>query len=163
MSPAEVLNSTSLFAKVLDPAEIETLASGLKLADFPRGAVLMRQGEEGATMFILLQGAVEVVIHAPGGPKNVAVLGPGEIVGEMSLMTGCYRTATVSVTKALTALEIPKDALRSLVSAKPDLIRRFAEIIEQRSAELKMIRNEASRAGKDRISVENMMRAFYMS
>jgi CRP-like cAMP-binding protein len=128
--------------------------------------VLMRQGETGTSMFAIVKGAAEVSLHVAGGKEIVATLGPGDIVGEISLMTGSYRNATVTATKALTALEIGKPALQQLLSESPDLIPRFAGVIEQREAELKRIRKTAAHwdaVGLDRFAIENLMRVFYKS
>src|SRR5690606_37505418 len=164
MNPQDVLISISFFADALDRGQIETLAGDLKLTNFPRGAVLMRQGDVGASMFAVASGALEVAVHVSGGRKVVARLGPGDIVGEMSLMTGAYRSATVTATRAVSAVEIGKPSLQALLAAHPGLIRRFAGVIEQRQAELHHLRNAAARGsatGLDRHAIENLMRSFY--
>ena len=165
-TPFEVLKSIPIFSTVLGDDQIAALASRLGVTEFARGAVLMRQGEMGASMFAIMKGAAEVSVHVAGGKENVAMLGPGDIVGEISLMTGAYRNATVTAAKALTALEIGKPALQQLLSESPDLIPRFAGVIEQRQAELKRIRKTAAHwdaVGLDRLAIENLMRSFYKS
>lgn len=165
-TPFEVLKSIPIFATVLGDDQIASLAARLGITQFARGTVLMRQGEMGTSMFAIVKGAAEVSVHVAGGKESVATLGPGEIVGEISLMTGAYRNATVTVTKALTALEIGKPALQQLLAESPDLIPRFAGVIEQRQAELKRIRKSAAQwdaVGLDRQAIENLMRSFYKS
>jgi CRP-like cAMP-binding protein len=166
MNPRDVLISIPFFANVLDRQQIEMLADGLRITSFARGVVLMRQGEIGASMFVIVSGALEVAVHVAGGRKVVARLGPGDVVGEMSLMTGAYRSATVTATRAVTAVEIGKPSLRELLATHPGLIRRFAGMIEQRQAELDNLRRGAARGsavGLDRGAVENLMRSFYAS
>lgn len=165
-TPFEVLKSIAIFSTVLSDDQISALASRLGITQFAKGAVLMRQGEIGASMFAIMKGAAEVSVHVSGGKETVAMLGPGDIVGEISLMTGGYRNATVTATKTLTALEIGRPALHQLLSESPDLIPRFAGVIEQRQAELKRIRKSAAHwdsVGLDRLAIENLMRTFYKS
>jgi CRP-like cAMP-binding protein len=165
-TPAEVLKSIPIFSTVLSDDQIAALSSRLGVTEFARGAVLMRQGETGTSMFAIVKGAAEVTLHVAVGKETVATLGPGDIVGEISLMTGGYRNATVTATKAVTALEIGKPALQQLLGENPDLIPRFAGVIEQRQAELKRIRTTAAHwdaVGLDRFAIENLMRAFYKS
>ena len=165
-TPYDVLKSIPIFSTVLGDEQITALASRLGVTQFARGAVLMRQGEMGTSMFAIMKGAAEVSVHVAGGKESVATLGPGDLVGEISLMTGAYRNATVTATKALTALEIGKPALQSLLSESPDLFSRFAGVIEQRQAELNRIRKSAAHwesVGLDRHAIENLMRSFYKS
>ena len=166
MKPHDVLKSIPIFASVLNEGQLAALANRLGITEFPRGTVLMRQGEMGASMFAIVRGAAEVSVHVAGGKESVATLGPGDIVGEISLMTGAYRNATVTATKAITALEIAKPALQSILSETPGLIPRFAGVIEQRQAEMRRIRKTAAQwdsVGLDRHAIENLIRSFYMS
>jgi CRP-like cAMP-binding protein len=166
MKPQDVLKSVPIFAAVLSADQLAALAGRLGITDFARGTVLMRQGEMGASMFVIVRGAAEVSVHVAGGKEKVATLGPGDIVGEISLMTGAYRNATVTAAKALTALEITKPALQSILGENPELIPRFAGVIEQRQAEMRRIRKSAAQwdsIGLDRHAIENRMRTFYMS
>jgi CRP-like cAMP-binding protein len=166
MKPHDVLKTIPIFASVLDDEQLAALANRLGITEFARGAVLMRQGEMGASMFAIVKGAAEVSVHVAGGRESVATLGPGDIVGEISLMTGAYRNATVTATKALTSLVIAKPALQSILTENPGLIPRFAGVIEQRQAEMARIRKSAARwdsVGLDRHAIENLMRSFYTS
>jgi CRP-like cAMP-binding protein len=96
-------------------------------------------------MFIIVNGSVAVSIHTPAGDQEVTRLGRGEIVGEMSLMTGARRSATVKAVNQVEAVEVTKAALEALLANAPGLIRRFAEMMEQRRAELDNIHKDAQR------------------
>lgn len=165
MHPRDVVASVPFFVDVLDFRQLDTL--GMALAPprpFPRGSVLMRQGELGHSMFIVAEGKVNVGVHSPAGEQHVATLGPGEIVGEMSLLTGARRSATVTAAKKISALEIPKTALEGLIVESPGLIARFAEMIEQRHAELSRIHDDAGRwnhGGLSRDEIVARMTAFF--
>jgi CRP-like cAMP-binding protein len=87
-------------------------------------------------MIIITDGMVSVSLGNRKGKRTVATLGKGEFVGEMSLMTGAPRTATVTVESPLTALEIDRSAIQPLLAGNPRLFDRFAEILEKRRREL---------------------------
>jgi CRP-like cAMP-binding protein len=159
MEPQDVLKLTPFFGAVLDQSQLDLLAEDLRVTDFPRGAVLMRQGETGASMFVVVSGKARVTVHSPKGEAEVATLAAGDIVGEMSLMTGARRSATVTTSRKLTVVEVTKTALEKLLFENRDLLRRFAEMVEQRQAELSMI----SRAGPalSRSELVARMTAFY--
>ena len=164
MTPQDILKSIPIFSAVLDDVQSDALAGHLVVRKFSRGEVLIRQGEVGTSMFAVTRGAAEVSIFAAGVKEVVADLGPGDVVGEISLLTGAYRNATVTATKKVTAVEIAKPALQSLLFDAPDLIPRFAGVIEQRQAEMRRLQKSAAAwdaVGLDRHGIESMMRNFY--
>jgi CRP-like cAMP-binding protein len=166
MEPQDILKLTPFFGAVLDQSELDLLAENLRVAGFPRGTVLLRQGDAGSSMFVVVDGKARVTVHSPRGETAVATLGPGDIFGEMSLMTGARRSATVTAARKLTALEITKAAFEALLASDPDLIRRFAETVEQRHAELERINASASSwmgVGLARAEIAARMTAFYRS
>jgi CRP-like cAMP-binding protein len=166
MEPQDILHLTPFFGAVLDRSELDLLAENLRVASFPRGTVLMRQGDAGSSMFVVVDGKARVTVHSPGGETAVATLAAGDIFGEMSLMTGARRSATVAAARKLTVLEITRPAFEALLARDRDLIRRFAEMVEQRHAELERI--NASTAswmgiGLNRAEIAARMTAFYRS
>jgi CRP-like cAMP-binding protein len=96
------------------------------------GTVLMRQGDPASAMYILLEGAVSVTIATPTGEQEVAVSAAGDVVGEMSLMTGAPRTATVTALTGLRILEVDKQAIENLLKASPNLFQEFSRVLAQR-------------------------------
>ena len=159
-----ILNATAFFNVVLDARQLDRLAEATKVVRFKRGEVIMRQNDLGSSMFVLVDGKVTVSVHEPGGDRVVATLGAGEVVGEMSLITGDRRSATVKTKGRVTALEITKAALEPILAAEPRLAERFAVVVEQRHAELASRHAEARRwvsvgVGRDEIAAQ--MTAFY--
>jgi len=165
MTPREVLEKTPFFAGAMSPAELDRLAAKLSVKSFPRGACLVRQGDTGASMFIVVDGKVNVTVHLRAGEERVATLGPGDIVGEMSLLTGARRSATATATRAVSALEIGKPALEEFLVDSPQLVGRFAEMVEQRRAEIDYIHELDERetsVGLSRAEIAARMTAFYV-
>jgi CRP-like cAMP-binding protein len=109
-------------------APIERVLHPRRLAE---GEVLMREGDDGTFFALLISGELEVSRATPAGPRRAAVVGAGSIIGELSLLRGQPRTATVSATEpTLTVtgdqsalgllLDIPEvyDRMRHLASAR---------------------------------------------
>src|SRR5712691_11412571 len=105
----EVFARIPFFAEVLSPADLDGLAAKARECLFPPGAVLMQEEDFGSSMFALVEGEVSVSVDdGYGRSDHVATLSAGDIVGEMSLMTGARRSATVTAVTSVTALEITK-------------------------------------------------------
>lgn len=98
----------------------------------PKEAIITR-GEATASMFVILDGGVEVIGKSFEGPRVIlAKLGVGDCFGEMSLLTGEPRNATVRAAGDVMALEITKDDIMPLMDMNPELADRLAGLIETR-------------------------------
>ncbi|MGE0667839.1 MAG: cyclic nucleotide-binding domain-containing protein [Sphingomonadales bacterium] len=140
----EGLRHASLFADVLDDEQILLLATRCAVSEFRKGAVLMEQGAAASSMFIILEGAARVTLALPGGvPQELAVLSGGDVVGEMSLMTGAPRSATVTAATRMRALEITKESIEELLQRSPELLQSFSELLARRQQEQTDLANRA--------------------
>src|SRR5256885_475524 len=117
--PRIVLASIPFFAEVLDGEEIDILGGNISPRPFPAGAVLIREDDSGDSMFVIVSGEVDVSVGDPGAGlgRRLARLGAGDVVGEMSLMTGARRIATVTAISPVTALEVTKAAIEPILNA----------------------------------------------
>jgi CRP-like cAMP-binding protein len=137
MEVRDALTQVDLFKDILNDEQIAALGSECKVTELGRDTTFIRQGESTASMFVILEGAARVSVDTANNEKqDVAVLGAGEVVGEMSLMTGAPRTATVTTVTPLRALEITKPPIEALLKASPDLLERFGRVLAQRQLEL---------------------------
>ena len=134
MDPRTILKSTPFFAEVLSDAEIDMLASRAHFVGFARGATPIEEDGPGHAMFVIVSGEAAVTVF--GEDKPVARLGKGDIVGEMSLLTGARRSATVTAATRLEAIEISKEALAHVLAKSPSLVDRFVEMLHKRQREL---------------------------
>jgi len=75
--------------------ELTSIAVNLKAADVPEGTVICAEGDEGDAMFLVRTGEVAIRKEGKAGPVTLAVLPPGAIVGEMSLLDGAPRSASI--------------------------------------------------------------------
>ena len=120
----------------LRPEQFRRLADESRELHFAGGEPVIRQGEPGDSMFILLDGDVEVTAHDQGAmPVVVARLGPGDYFGEMSAMTGAPRSATVVALCETRVLEVRKEAFGSLVAEEPGLLDALSSALSARLEE----------------------------
>ncbi len=113
--------------------EAENLVEKGKLLVFGPQEPLVTRGESGESMFVIIEGSVEVIGRTADGPRVVmAVLSAGECFGEMSLVTGEPRNATVRAQRDVLVLEIRKADISPLISGNPELAERLGELLETR-------------------------------
>ena len=94
-------------------------------------------------MFVILEGAARITLETGGELRDVAVLVGGDIVGEMSLMTGASRTATVTSITLMRVLEVTKESIERLLQASPQLLERFSGVLAARQLALSDIAHRA--------------------
>jgi small-conductance mechanosensitive channel/CRP-like cAMP-binding protein len=124
---------TSLLAG-LDSATQEALAVAATDRLYANGESIVREGQPGDSMFLVEHGAVAITIGADR--REVAVTKAGGYFGEMSLLTGEPRSATVIARGDCTVIEIRADAFRSYVTTHPEIVDRLAEAAAARRREL---------------------------
>jgi CRP/FNR family transcriptional regulator, cyclic AMP receptor protein len=136
----DILSKVPLFANALDAADFSFLAQESRAAFFLDGTRLMNQGDFGGAMFVIVAGGVSVTFVDDGErEKVVASLGPGDVVGEMSLFTGDRRTASVIAAGNVDAIEIGKSSLERVFARSPDLLDEFARVLARRQAQLNAV------------------------
>jgi small-conductance mechanosensitive channel len=108
--------------------ERERIAEAIHVREVHAGAPLVEQGHEGSSMFVVAAGVLEVTIDG----ARVAVGGPGHVFGEMSLLTGEPRSATVTALVPSVVYEVPKDALAPLLATRPALAEELSEVVARR-------------------------------
>ncbi len=137
------------FLQLLDEAQVETLLAGARLLRFGRGEKVIQQGAAGESMFILLSGEADVFVDAGGHHTRVATLHPGDYCGEMSLLTGEPRSATVIARTDCELWEIDKPVIADLLQENETLVQQFGELLARRRLETEGIL--ASTAGQDQV------------
>jgi len=157
------------FLEALTSEHFDRLASEAQIVPYPAGAAVVRQGDEGDSLFVVAEGRVEVSVHALGGgpERPLATLGPGDYFGEMSLLTGAPRSATIRTVEETRLVVLRKDALRPLLVADPTVPERLSKTLARRQAERDDALHRAATAeyegpGSDRASqLLGRMRRFF--
>jgi small-conductance mechanosensitive channel/CRP-like cAMP-binding protein len=122
--------------RALDAEMIDRLARRLRHVVFGPGEVILRQGDPGDSLYVVRDGTVVVQIGVLGASKEIAMLGEGEFFGEMSLMTGESRTATIVAKTDVQCYVVDKEAFQSIVHEKPELAGVISDILAQRQVTL---------------------------
>jgi len=158
----EALMNTSLFRNALSDEERRILGENCRPIELQRGNVLMRQGDAAVSMFIVLEGAISIAINTPAGDQQeVAVSAAGDVVGEMSLMTGAPRTATVTALTRLRALEITRETIDAMLKKNPELFERFSRVLAQRQLEIDALANRKVDKQAVELDILTRMRTFF--
>jgi small-conductance mechanosensitive channel/CRP-like cAMP-binding protein len=131
----EALSRVELFAHLSDE-ERTHLATRLRHAPFAAGEIMTRQGAEAHWLYMIIDGDVSVRVEADGHEGEVATLHSGDFFGEMSLLTGERRTATVVATSPVECYRLDKAAFQTLLSTRPEMAELIANILARRRNEL---------------------------
>jgi CRP-like cAMP-binding protein len=132
-SVEDLLAGTDLFG-LLAEGDRQALAAASPLRMFGAGETVVEQGSPGQSAFVVSQGRVRVSLDP--GDMEIATLGRGAYFGEMSLLTGDPRTASVRALGDCTVVEITADAFRAFVMNRPALVERIGTAIAERRAGL---------------------------
>lgn len=137
---ARILGGVTIFASLAD-TERERMAASARERLYGDGDAIVRQGEAGSSLFVLTAGTAVVTVE-PGG--EVARLGPGDYFGEMSLLTGEPRTATVSARGDCRVFEIGAPMFREIAAPNPSVLQRVGAAALERRAQLHAVRDSAA-------------------
>ena len=122
---------------VLSEEALQTLAENLSTRRYAAGERIMKQGDEGDQLFLIEHGEVAVVLEPPNAPAvELARLGKGKFFGEMSLLTGARRTASVRATSECAVLVVGKQDFQQILEKAPELVEKISAILAARQAQL---------------------------
>jgi small-conductance mechanosensitive channel/CRP-like cAMP-binding protein len=132
-----VISRVELF-QALTEEEQQKLAAGLKFAPFVRGEAMTRQGADAHWLYLIIKGEVEVRVTVDGSKNSerVATLKAGDFFGEMGLMTGEPRSATVIALTHVECYRLDKDTFRATLQSRPEIAQDISTVLAQRKVEL---------------------------
>jgi small-conductance mechanosensitive channel/CRP-like cAMP-binding protein len=133
---------------------LEALSRGAKVLAYGAGEHVVKQGDAGDACYVVEEGTVAVDVTEGAGSRQVAVLEPGDLFGEMSLLTGEPRTASVRALEDATLVRLGADSLRDALSKAPELANRLAEAASMRREGLAQARASLDAAGRARVDAE---------
>lgn len=115
----EVLRRTSLLGLVPD-VDRKALAAASRIRAFRRGQVVFTAGDPGDTLVVVVSGRVKVVLHsADGGELTLTMVGPGEVLGDISVADGGPRSTDAETLADSRLLLVPQDAVREVCARVP--------------------------------------------
>jgi small-conductance mechanosensitive channel/CRP-like cAMP-binding protein len=124
------------FLKPLTPDALTQVANSLRPLLHETGRTIVRQGDEGDSLFLISRGRVGVWIgDTENEAQPVATLGRGQCFGEMSLLTGARRTATVRTVEDTELLVLGKAEFRDILLADPKVLESLSQILALRQRE----------------------------
>ena len=156
-----ILRGEPLFQCLTD-SQIDNLVAQSALNHFGRGEQVIEEGVEGDSMFVVLRGAAQVSVAKNGSSIPVATLTAGDCFGEMSLLTGERRSATVRAQGDCYVMEIGKNVMADVIREAPECLRQLSEILAARRMETEGIVKEAAQPG-DQAVKEREYRATFLA
>ncbi len=131
----KTLRKVELFSQMTDE-ELATLAGRLKFVQFAKGEIISKQGATAHWLYIVVSGDAEVHMETPGGGRRVLrELGRGSFFGEMGLMTGAARSATVMAKTDVECYRVDKEMFEEILRARPAIAEEMSQVMAARRAE----------------------------
>ena len=132
-APLETLIAETELFQAFEPEERAILAGRLREHRVERGTVVVRQGEPGGSMFLVAEGALDVRLSVPAGDEaTVDRMVPGDLFGEISLLTGAPRTASIVAATDAVLYEMCKSDIDPLLRRRPELGAPLAALMAER-------------------------------
>ena len=156
-----ILRGEPLF-QCLSDGQIDNLVKQSELNHFGRGEHVIEEGAEGDSMFILLRGAAEVSVSKNGSTIPVATLSSGDCFGEMSLLTGEKRSATVRADGDCYVMEISKETMAEVIRDSPECMKQLSELLAKRKMETEGILKDAAISSADQAAKQREYTATFL-
>ena len=127
----DALSKVSLFSG-LSRKELQELSVNAREREYAPGETLVRQGETGVGLFVVLNGKVRVFQQADGGERELGVFGKDAVLGELALLDDLPRSATMVATEPTKVLIIPVWDFRAALRENPEISLNLLAVLSQR-------------------------------
>lgn len=138
------------FLRALHDDERDHAADGLKYALFAPGETITKQGAVAHWLYIIVAGIAEVRVDVDGKDKPVAKIQAPGFVGEMGLMTGEPRSATVIALTEVECYRLDKESFNKIIRDRPEMVHEMSSVLANRKVELQAIREDLDAEAKQR-------------
>jgi small-conductance mechanosensitive channel/CRP-like cAMP-binding protein len=157
----KALAAIDLFGN-LSPDEQRTLATSARLAPFAPREVITRQGAQEHWLYVLLKGRAAVRVETEDGDeRQVAILEAPSFFGEMALMTGQPREATVIADSDVECLRVDRNDFEGIIKSRPEMAQEISEVLAKRRVELAAVREGLDSEAKSRRLTSERNRIFH--
>jgi CRP-like cAMP-binding protein len=144
------LEQIEMFSRLL-PDDRQRLADGMRPAPFGRGEIITRQDSTAHWLYVLSKGECEVRVRNEGGAeKMVARIAAPNVFGEIGVMTGERRTATVIAATEVECYRIDKDVFKSVLRNRPEMGELMSQVMAKRRVELDAVREGMDAEARNR-------------
>ncbi len=122
--------------EVLGDVEREAIVKEMEVESHDEGSVIITEGDPGTSMYLIASGEVKVYTRGTGssGPLYLARLGEGDFFGEVSVLTGKPRTATITASQRTELLRLDKEKLDGVLSSHPGIRKVLDEFYKKRAS-----------------------------
>lgn len=135
------LKDVSLF-EMLTNSQLAEVARLAEKAEYPTGHILINQGDPPDYLYLVRKGKVRVV----AGGQELSRLGPGECLGEMGVLAGIERTATIEIVEPCQLLRFDGDDFLALLDTYPEIQRALIKALVNRLAQSGKVRDNRNKA-----------------
>jgi small-conductance mechanosensitive channel/CRP-like cAMP-binding protein len=142
-----ILRGEPLF-DCLDETQLDNVLHTARINHYGRGERVIEEGAEGDSMFIVLRGSVHVSVLRNGSHIRLGSMRSGDCFGEMSLLTGERRSATIRADNDCEVLEISKEVMGEVMRDSPGCLTQLSEILAKRKLEGEGILKDALQPGE---------------
>ena len=142
------LARVELFREMNDGERLK-LAERLRFAPFMKGEMMTRQGAEAHWLYILTKGSAEVVVSSEAGVhKSLALLHAGDFFGEMSLLTGEPRSASLKSLEDSECYRLDRKAFDDILHGRPEIAHYLSELLARRKVEIEAVHHDLDAAAR---------------
>jgi small-conductance mechanosensitive channel/CRP-like cAMP-binding protein len=136
------LAQVELFREMNDE-ERRKLVERLRYAPFMKGEMMTRQGQLAHWLYILTKGSAEVIVSTDTGVhKTVNILHAGDFFGEMSLLTGEPRSASLKALEDTECYRLDREAFADILHGRPEIAHYLSELLARRKVEIEAVRHD---------------------
>jgi len=131
-SADDVLTSAGIFQGV-EPAAVSALRDDLTREEYSKGDVIIREGEQGDSLYIVTSGKVKLSRKAPDGRENLlSILGPSDMFGELSIFDPGPRTSSAVCVTDVTVQAMDRSALKRWIAERPEISDQLLRVLARR-------------------------------
>ena len=141
----DAIRSTVLFAN-LPVEEQQALAAHLVHAPFAAGDIITSQGNVAHWLYLIIRGEAKVLMDSPKGRIQISTLRDGAFFGEMGMLTGEPRSATVVAVTAVDCYRLDKAGFAQILEKRPEIAQEMSAILEARNRERQALLDQAGTA-----------------
>ncbi len=157
----QMLEGVPLLEALCDE-ERKTISGKASVQEYGDGEIIVRQDDPGDSLYVILDGSCDVLLEqSDGTSKKVAAIGTGDFFGELSLLTGEKRSATVKAQPFANVVRVDKALFSTLLASNPDICETLGEVMAQRQKDLSQKANQAAGELANSVTLISRIKTFF--